>query len=162
MLNNVPKGINRMARNMVINHPNAFNCQVFRKEVTRHGEAGSGGLPTLGGLGVLDSEDEEKIAWKWIGNGFSLQTDFQPAQMMDRQDANNGDSDEFRFLIEPEEAVDTAGHFSPRRHDVLYLLYGDKVKLAYEIVGVETVLNIPPYTMRYVCNRRDELNVVLA
>jgi hypothetical protein len=33
------------------------------------------------------------------------------------------------------------------------------VKLAFEVVGVETPINIPPYAMRYVCNRRAELDL---
>ena len=31
MLNNVPEAINRMARNVVVNHPNAFNIQLLNQ-----------------------------------------------------------------------------------------------------------------------------------
>ena len=54
MLTNVPSAVNRMARNVVINHPNTWECQVFRKRVTRTDGAPVGGLPTMGGLGVLE------------------------------------------------------------------------------------------------------------
>lgn len=57
MLNNVPEAINRMARNVVVNHPNAFNVQLFRKSVTRSGvgEETVDGNPTLGGLAAPSS-----------------------------------------------------------------------------------------------------------
>lgn len=158
MLHNVPAAVNRMARNVVINHPNAYNCQVFRKTVTRPG-LDAGGLPVLGGLGVLSSDDEEQFTYEWVGNGYALQVEaFEPALMMDRGDANNGAGDAFKFLIEAEEA----GGFEPGKNDVIYLLLGDgpsPAKLAFEIVGIEAVLNIPPYTTRFITNRRDDLHV---
>jgi uncharacterized membrane protein YuzA (DUF378 family) len=162
MLTNVPSAVNRMARNVVINHPNAFNCQVFRKTVTRAGDVVSG-LPELGGLGVLSSEDEEQYTYAWVGNGYSLQVEaFQPALMMDRRDANNGLESEFKFLIEAEDAAGMPGAFEPKKFDVMYLLLGDgpnPAKVAFEIVGIEAMLNIPPYTSRYIANRRDDLHV---
>jgi len=159
MLTNVPAAVNRMARNVIINHPNTWECQVFRKSVTRT-DATVGGLPTMGGLGVLDSEDEEQIAWAWIGNGYALQAEsFMPSPMMDRQDANNGSANESRFMIEPEHPTGMPGNFDLRNHDVFYLVLADSVKVAFEIVGVETTLNIPPYVTRYVANRRDDLHV---
>jgi len=155
MLNNVPEAINKMARNVVINHPNSYNCIAVRKRVTRPGAVVSG-LPTLGGMGVISSDDEESIEWDLLGNGYALKADpFGVSQMMDRQDANNGSEDEFRFLIEPEEE----GLFAIKKHDVIYLVFGD-VRLAFQIVGVETTSDIPPYTQRYVCNRRDDLHFV--
>lgn len=159
MLNNVPAALNRMARNVVINHPNTFNCQLFRKVVTRAAPETVGGLPTLGGLGVLESDDEESFKYEWIGNGYAMPAEpFQPSPMMDRGDANNGYADEFRFLIEPEDD----GAFSPQKHDVLYLLLGEGAtvaKLAFEVVDHEAVVNIPPYSTRYICSRRDDLHV---
>ena len=162
MLTNVPTAVSRMARNVVLNHPNSYNCQVFRKVVTRPG-ADVGGLPVLGGLGVLSSDDEEQFAYAWVGNGYALQVEaFQPAAMMDRGDANNGAGAEFKLLIEPEDAAGQPGHFTPGKNDVVYLLLGDSpapAKLAFEVVGVEAVLNIPPYTTRFIVNRRDDLHV---
>ena len=154
MLNNVPIAINRMARNVVINHPNSFNCVLIRKRVTRASDAMAGGLPTLGGMGVMSSDDEESVEWDRLGNGYALSVNpFSASAMMDRQDANNGYEYESRFLIEPEEA----GDFAPKKHDVVFLIMGD-VRLAYEIIKVETTSNIPPFTQRYVCNSRDELD----
>ena len=65
------------------------------------------------------------------------------------------------FLIEPElEAFE--GGFEPKKNDVFYVVFGDiqdedAPRIAYEIIGVETTVNVPPYVPRYVCNRRDDL-----
>lgn len=159
MLVNVPSAVNRMARNVVMNHPNTWECQVFRKTVTRTG-ALVGGLPVLGGLGVMNSEDEDEVVWTWIGNGYALQAEaFSPSAMMDRKDANNGSASETKFLIEPEYPTGMPGNFDLRTHDVFYLVLSDDMKVAFEIIGIETVLNIPPYVTRYTANRRDDLRV---
>lgn len=158
MLNNIPLGISRMARNVIINHPNAWEANVYRKSVTRVAPE-MGGTPTLGGLGVVDAEDEEQVTWDWIGNAYVVQADvFQPALLMDRQDANDGAVNEFRFLIEPEMQSGMPGHFDPRNRDVVLLVLSDDVRLAFEIVGSETPLNIPPFATRYVVNRRGDFD----
>ena len=163
MLTNVPNAVNRMARNVVMNHPNTFNCRVYRKTVTRQGGEVVDGTPTLGGLAVLDTMDEEQFEYAFVGNGYALPADgFGPAPMMDRKDANIGSGDEFRFLIEPEQPAGSEGSFELRSHDVVYLLLAEGPNppmLAFEIVTTETTSNIPPYTTRYVTNRRDDLHM---
>jgi len=163
MLINVPNAVNRMARNVVINHPNTFNCQVFRKTVTRQGGEIVDGNPTLGGLAVLDTMDEEQIEYAFVGNGYALPADmFAAAAMVDRRDANIGADDQFRYLIEPEGQSGSDEWFELRTHDVIYLLLAatpNPPRLAFEIMGTETTSNIPPYTTRYICNRRDDLHV---
>lgn len=157
MLNSVPESVSALSRQVVINHPNAYNCEIYRKNVDRTAPDTMGGAPTLGGLGVLDSEDEEDISYEWIGNGFALQAEpFQPSQMMDRQDANNSYAVELRFMIVPEDGAD----FELKKHDITYLLLGNSVKLAWEIVGIETTVNIPPYVTKYVMNPRNDLTLV--
>ncbi|MBL8473794.1 MAG: hypothetical protein JNM98_18535 [Rhodocyclaceae bacterium] len=149
-----------MTRNIVKNHPNTFTCQVFRKEVTRPDAA------TLGGLGVLDTADEEQFEYVFMGNGCALPADqFAPAPMVSHGDANIGSGEEFRFLIEPEEPPGQPEWFDIRTHDVVYLLMGagpSAAKLAFEVVGTETTSNIPPFTTRYITNRRDDLHVAAA
>lgn len=161
MLNTVPSTINQLARQVVINHPNAYNCEVYRKTILRTSDSMSGGLPTMGGLGVLSSDDEEDFEYTFVGNGFCLQVEgFQPSMMMDRQDANNNSEDELRFLIEPETMNGMPGWFDVRKNDVLYIVIGEVVKLGFEVVGIETTVNIPPFTNRYICNRRDDLHII--
>ncbi|MFA5920158.1 MAG: hypothetical protein WC856_02555 [Methylococcaceae bacterium] len=162
MLNNVPAAVNSLTRNVVINHPNSHNAVIVRKRVTRVGGDTIGGLPTLGGLGVLTSEDEEAIEWDLMGNAYALETDiFTPGDMMDRRDTNNGGIDEFGFLIEPEEPIGMPGGFDIKKLDVMYLLITESIRLAYEVVGVVTLSNIPPYSVKFVCNRRDDLHIVV-
>lgn len=158
MLKNVPAGINRMARNVIINHPNTFNCKIYRKTVTRDGGGASGGLPTLGGLGVITPEDEDKTEYSFLDNGFTMQVDqFSPALMTDRLDANNNsDGQEFMFAVELE---DGGGTEQVKKHDVVLVMMGDEVFIAYEVVHVTTAVNIPPYVPVYGVNRRSDLDI---
>jgi len=161
MLNNIPKGLNALTRNVVMRHPNTFNCEFYRRDVNRI-EPVVGERPTMGGMMVLGVDDETEITWSMLGTAYALSADvFQPSVMMDRGDANNGAMDEYRFLIEPEHEVQQGG-FEPKKGDVFYVVLGDiqddeAPRLAYEIIGVETTVNVPPYVPRYVCNRRDDL-----
>lgn len=163
MLRNVPTGINAMARNVIMNHPNTYNAEVYRRRVGRTSADEAGGAPTLGGMMVMSIEDEDDIRWESVGNGYALPAEqFQASSMMDRRDANNGYTDELRFLIEPEEMIGDPGGFEILKRDVIYLLLGvgeNAPKLAYEIVDVEAVVNVPPFVPRYVVNRRDDLDI---
>lgn len=163
MLNNVTQGLNRMARNVIRNHPNAYNCKVYRKEVLRQSDSTFNGKPTMGGLGMLDTDDEPDYQYVWLGWGYALPAEgFAPSPMMDRNDANTGPSDEFRFLIEPDQPSGAEGSFELRTHDIVTIVLGDldnPAELALEIVGRETINNIPPYSVRYVCNRRSDFDL---
>ena len=97
MLNNVPEAINRMTRNVVMNHPNTYSVQVFRKTITRTAPDTFAGAPTIGGQRVLDSMDEA-VQYAFLGNGFTMPAEgFAPAPMVKRGDANIYAGDEFRF-----------------------------------------------------------------
>lgn len=163
MLNNVPMGINALARNVVINHPNTYNCEVYRRKVLR-GDPMSGGAPTMGGMMVLSADDETEIEWELVGSGYALPAEQMiGGPMMDRRDAANGEGEEFRFLVEPEEMIGNPGGFEVKKQDVIYLLLGigeSAPKLAYEIVDVEAAVNLPPYVPRYVTNRRADLDLM--
>ena len=54
MLNNVPTGINAMARSVIMRHPNSFNARVYRRKLLRSDPA-AGGAPTIGGMMVLST-----------------------------------------------------------------------------------------------------------
>ena len=163
MLTAVPSSVNALTRNVVLNHPNSFNCKVFREVTERVAPTTIGGLPTMGGLGVLDPEDEEKISHQFLGNGFALPAEsFAPSPLMSAGDAAYGAEAEVRFLIQPEEPSGHAEHIDVRKHDVFYLLLGTgdaPPMIAFEVVGTETTSNIPPFTTRFICNRRDDLAV---
>ena len=163
MLWQVPKQINRLARNVVMNHPNSFNAEIWRKKYLRDDPLDDGGRPTIGGMGILSTEDETEYEWQYMGNCYALPADqFQPAVMVDRGDANIGAEDEFRFMIEVEKQASEDGFFMIKNHDVLYIILGEPpymCKLAYEVVTQETTSNIPPFSVRYVCVRRDHLDM---
>lgn len=164
MLNNVPTGINRLCRNIVLNHPNTFACEVLRKTVTRAGGSGPGAAPTLGGLAVLDAQDEDKIQFRYVGPGFALPAEgFEPSPMMREGGASYVPNAEFRFLIEAEHPSGHEHHFIPATGDVIYLLLASgeqPPKMAFEITGSESMSNIPPYSLRYVCARRDDIDLL--
>lgn len=176
MLHNVPNTMNRMIRNVVENHPNSLSCEYYRKHVLRNRrEEGEEeempfGEETVGGAGVLDSTDEEDYEFEYLGLGWALPAEaFQPSKITDHKDANIGFAPEQTYLIVPQAQTGEEGFFIPRTHDVMYLqLYlgengpdGEPLiaRIAYEIVRMETTTNIPPYTNRWVCNRRDDLHL---
>ena len=164
MLNEVSVQINKASRNVVLNHPNRLEGQLIRKRVTRVSDGNLMGLPTMGGMGVLTSEDESEVEYDPIGNIYALRAEaYQSSPMMDRLDENNLTGSTFYFLVQPEILLPEVGGFEVKKYDVFYLsggIGGVSVKLAYEIVGIETVGNIAPYTLRYVCNHRSDLFIV--
>ncbi len=165
MLHNVPVQISRCNRMTIINHPNTFSCQVWRREVLRKADDEFAGKPTFGGIGVIDSGDEENFRYYFLGNGFLFPAEpFQPAKMNDAGDANVGASNEFLFAIFSEAQSSEEGYFEPQNHDVVYVLLGERpneAKLAYEVVEVETTVNIAPFVTRYRCNRRADMDVAI-
>lgn len=164
MLNVVPIQINSAMRNVVINHPNSLGVQVYRKVFTRVSGSDLMGLPTIGGLGVISSEDESDYDFVHAGNAYALQVEnFNPSLMMDQQDANNGSEDNFYFLIEPEELFPHPESFEVKKNDIMLvvinIIEGSEIKIAFEVVGIETTTNIAPFTQRYICNRRQHLDI---
>lgn len=160
MLTSVANSINRSLRLVLVNHPNTCACNIFRKHSERSGETQVGYYQTLGGLGVLDSEDDDEIAFEYLGNGYILPVDlFAPTTLADTHHVANVGGEK-RFLIEPEATVGSADRFEIRTHDVVYIILSVErdIKIAFEIVAVETVVNIPPYANRYVANRRADLD----
>ncbi|MAD95828.1 MAG: hypothetical protein CMB99_00730 [Flavobacteriaceae bacterium] len=155
MLLNVSGNIAKMARNIIKNHPNAFECQAIRRHVVRSG-AGE-----LGGMAVLSSSDEHEVEFLPLGAGYVLPADqFQGGKLYDSGDAVYGDAGEFSFLIEPEFGVGEEGHWSPRKQDIVYLVITNEIKLAFELVGHSAPLNMPPYSSIWTANRVTERDIV--
>ena len=100
---------------------------------------------------VFRKTKKNKSEYIFVGNGYALQ-------------ANKGTITQdnlFCFFVSPEEPSGHPDWFDVRNHDVMYLLLGtgpDAPRLAFEIVGTETTSNIPPFTTRYITNRRDDLH----
>lgn len=166
MIERVSEQINVMTRNVVIKHPNSMNCLVYKAKIKRNEPEEYAGIPTMGGMGVMDEDDEVEYDYEYCGDGYALPLDiFEPAPMMDRNDSNAGPSNEFRFLIMPRANSGEKDFFEVSTHDVVMLLLGVPEELdtcpqlAFEVVGRETTTNVPPFNIRYVCNRRDDLHI---
>lgn len=154
MLNNVPLAIRRSVRAVTLNHPNRMTCTVYRKVVTRVAPTMIGGLPTLGGLGVLEDDDEADFEYQSLGDGVVVM--LQVYQGGFRSDDNslldNPNTSQQEAFIEP--LIDNA--FTPKKHDLVSIVMGDAV-LPYEITDITGTVNIPPFTQKYVLQLRDEL-----
>jgi hypothetical protein len=117
--------------------------------IINRNETVSAGAPTLGGLGNLTADGEWDYDWEEVGIGWALRAQlFESSLMMDRQDAHNDTDDEFRYLIEPQDEPGTDNGFQIKNQDVVYILKDATTKLAFEVVGAETVTDIAPYSKR--------------
>ena len=154
MLNNVPLAIRRSVRAVTLNHPNRMTCTVYRKVITRVAPDTLGGLPTLGGLGVLEDDDEADFEYQSLGDGVVVM--LQVYQGGFRSDDNslldNPNTSQQETLLEP--LIDDG--FTPKKHDLVSIVIGDAV-LPYEITDISGTVNIPPFTQKYVLQLRDEL-----
>lgn len=154
MLNNVPLAIRRSVRAVTLNHPNRMTCTVYRKVITRTAPDTLGGLPTLGGLGVLEDDDEADFDYQSLGDGVVVM--LQVYQGGFRSDDNslldNPNTSQQETLLEP--LIDDG--FTPKKHDLVSIVMGDAL-LPYEITDITGTVNIPPFTQKYVLQLRDEL-----
>jgi len=154
VLNNVPLAIRRSVRAVTLNHPNRMTCTVYRKVITRTAPDTLGGLPTLGGLGVLEDDDEADFEYQSLGDGVVVM--LQVYQGGFRSDDNslldNPNTSQQETLLEP--LIDDG--FTPKKHDLVSIVIGDAV-LPYEITDITGTVNIPPFTQKYVLQLRDEL-----
>lgn len=154
MLSNVALAVRRSARAVTLNHPNRMGCTVYRKVVTRTEPDSLGGLPTLGGLGVLDDEDEPDFEYQELGDGslVMLGTYQGGFRSDDNTLLDNPNTPQQEAFIEP--LIENA--FTLNKHDLISVVIGDAV-LPYEVADITGTVNIPPFTQKYVLQLRDEL-----
>lgn len=163
MLTNVPASVSYSSRQVVLRHPNSMTCHVWRKQVLRTelDDLGDpsvmGGSPTMGGMGVLRSEDESEFEYQELGEGRMLFVGiYQPADVVER---DNGlvPAELQEALVEC--LVDPAapGFFLVDTSDVVFLDLGMGNLMPYEVATVTGGIHIPPYTRRLVLNPRDDL-----
>ena len=168
MLHNVPKRMNHAARLVTLRHPNAVDCEVFDKVVNRVSTdtpaTDNDGSPTLGGMGVLNSDDEHDYDYVKKGEGrlvFMGQFQTEGSNFLDNDESILYYGDLVEALIESVANEDEAGHFITDKHDLVTVDFGAGVIQTYQVVGVTGSVAVPPYTRRYVLNPRndDELGV---
>lgn len=155
MLHAVPEAQRRMARQVVLNGPNSMPCVVYRKEVLREADTHIGGLPDLGGLGVLDSEDEPAYRFTELGEGMMRPVgDYHalPNNVIDSRDGVIYPEGQVVMQVEPK----TAGAFEIKKHDRIDCLPGLGMVIPYEVVGITAPGSIPPYLFQYVLEPRQD------
>lgn len=159
MLNQVPTAIRTAARNVTLRHPNAMDCHIYRRSVVRTAGAEDGaspsGAPTLGGAGVMDTEDENEVDYTDLGAGRILFGGvYVPTDLSDRRDAAEGAVGEAQ--IEPIEA----GAFECKDGDLVMVMPGGGVVLTYEVTKILNTVNIPPYVPKYEVTPQGDLMFV--
>lgn len=168
MLTSVPTSINAASRQVTLRHPNAFDCTISRKKVVRvelgaNGDASEmGGSPTLGGMGVLRSEDEAEIEYVELGEGkllFSGPGPFQPQDMIERDNALVAENAR-EVVIESIAKPGTEGFFVADTGDLVCITLGPGVVMAYDVATVTGTVALPPYTRKLVLNPRDDLSYI--
>ncbi len=166
MLSVVPTTINASRRLVVLRHPNAMECEVWRKQVSRTELTGGapndtlGGLPTMGGLGMLSGEDESDVTWTQVGDAKILFGGvFQGTSEVDADNGlvpvQQGDA-QIECILAP----NADGFFVTERNDLVMVLPGGGIVLPYEVVDEVGSINIPPYTRKYILNARDDLSYI--
>lgn len=164
LANRLADGRAKLHRKNVLLHPFAFSGVVLRKKVDRPSNGMIGGLPTLGGLAVLSSEDEENISYDYVGNVKVIERDqFLGSAMVDLKDTMLGPTDTIAFLIELDDDSYKEKPFDLKTRDVFYLFFGEDIKTAtkkaYEIIKIEGAYNLAPTIAVYQCNRRAEMDL---
>ena len=167
MLVAVPTSINRSNRLVVLRHPNAFEVVVSRKQVQR-AEADPatgnpnemGGAPTMGGMGVLRSEDEAEFEYVELGEGRCLFTGGSMPIAMNEADSAPIAENLRECMIESKFEPGTPGHWIVERGDLVALNLGLGVIMAYEVAEITGTVAIPPHTRKVLLNPRDDLAYV--
>lgn len=162
MLNRVPEQIKRSARLVALRHPNAINATLFYKELNRTPDGTPpefGGIPTIGGVGVLDSEDEADFDYL---EGPPCKVVFGGQYMGDFGNIRDNDASSIYRDMPVEAIVECAldpsdpDYRVPDKNDLLILDYGSGVVMTYEVIGPTSTVEIPPYTRKYALAPRQD------
>ncbi len=164
MLNNVPTQINRSKRLVTLKHPNSMDCTVYRKEILRVADTPAGdigGLPTIGGIGTLDSEDEADYTYILLGNAKIHFSGAGPTSAGRFNEADNQliEAGAAVAAIECIIAPGEPGYFVPDKKDMVMVEPGPGIAYAYEINDLTSNCEIPPYTRTYGLVPRSDADV---
>jgi hypothetical protein len=156
MINNVPIKIMQASRIVALRHPNSLDCIVYRKMILADSTGDDmGGLPTLGGLGVLKSEDEPDFEYVKLGEGkLHITSRFEGGSLFDRGDGIASDEPMQEAQIEPV----VLGEFEVKSGDLVAATPGGGVLIGFEVIGKPSTVSIYPYASKWVIAPRDELH----
>lgn len=157
MLNSVPAAVRRAGRIVTLRHPNSMDCTVWRKVLLRTGAVGDelGGIPNIGGIGVLDGEDEANFDYELVGDAKILFSGIWQDESANWNDADTGviyDQAPKMAMIEFVEEIEDY----VRKSDRISVEPGGGIVLPYEVIGEGSPMNIPPYTRRYMLAARSD------
>lgn len=159
----IPAEINRAQRQVLKYHIHTKPCDVYRKVVNRIGEGVVGGAQTIGGMGVLSSEDEHDVSYELIGEGYFNQ---QVDQFQTDGDnfKDDGENIVYRGSVIQADIQSVAnegfeGYFVPQKYDIVAVHEGLGVMASYQIVGVTSVIATMGYTRRYILNAQQDADI---
>lgn len=166
MLNNVPTQINRSSRLVTLRHPNAMDCTVWKKVLKRtvaEPPEDMGGLPTIGGLGMLDGEDEADYEFVERGDAKIVFTGGQFAgDGANWNDSDTGliyDDSQKEALIECILDPCDENYFVPGKPDIVSVEPGGGIVLVFEVSGERGNISIPPYSRKFILTARSDSEV---
>ncbi len=159
MITEVPIKITQATRAVTLKHPNSMDCVIYRKVNKRSNPDGEemGGIPTLGGLGVLSSEDEPDFEYEELGAAKILVTSRYESNL-DMADSGDSIAPDTMMQEAQIESVEPVPAFTPKKNDLIAVMPGGGVVIGFEIVGTTASVGIYPYTTKYVIAARDELH----
>jgi hypothetical protein len=166
MIERIPVAVSLALRQVVLRHPRGLDCQVWRRVVTRPAagmtgvmEQIMGGLPTLGGMGVLSAEEEPSIEYQPLGAGRLLFCDTAPPMsMMNDRGTGTLAAETVDAQVEALASPGTPEHYTPTKGDLVLLLPGLGAVIAFTVEAVPTPTVIAPMVRRLTLQRRDDLS----
>jgi len=160
----VPSVVKDATRMVVLRHPRSLDATVWKKVVTRV-EADPatglpsemGGAPTLGGMGVLRSEDEPEFEYEERGPAKLLLCGVWEGQPInDRGNATIQPAQEAQIVATADPG--TPEHFSPEVGDLVMVDMGAGAVFGFSIEDMPSSTYIGPMIPRYVIQPRDDLH----
>lgn len=160
MLTNVPTQMRRSGRLVTLKHPNAMDCTVWRKTVLRPADSGTmGGLPNVGGMGLLDAEDEADYDYTEVGDAKIVFIGVWTGEGSNWNDADTG----LIYPPPPQEALiecvldpSDPNFFTTEKPDRISVEPGGGIVLVFEVAGESGNVMIPPYTRKYILTARSD------
>lgn len=161
MLHKVPEAIRRASRIVTLRHPNSMNCTIWRKRLLRDDTSGTlGGMPNIGGVGVLDSEDEADFEYEPVGDAKIVFSGIWQGSGANWNDADTGVMYSADAPLEALiEFVDSSCGQEVQKNDRISIEPGSGIVLIYAVIGENSSVAIPPYVRKFILAERSDFDV---
>lgn len=149
-----------------LRQPNSLDVTMLRKVLLRKelddfgNPLESSGAPTMGGMGMLRSEDEAEFNYVPAAGAGKMQMLTGMATPADMNDsgasllADNAVTARIECVLDPLDP----DFWIADKGDLIIADMGMGVLMSYEIVTLSSKVLIPPYTRSLILNPRDDLN----